>query len=232
MARPCFGRMGAMSAPMGASVYAINVGGVMVEPLVLADFKNGVYTINGEAAGITDVIESNPDWGVFDPELIVPGTGLVAVGQFPETYGTLKSTLATFLTDGCTIIPVVAELDGPNLGIGSTKFDMLELPGWSVDIWGRVDTNGGGSVTVTVADGGINTISDGDTGVSTKTAFNISRTRVAASVNGRPAVGVTVGYAAGPFNTSAFYTENDAALESIGWYPLQDEADLPGLSAI
>jgi hypothetical protein len=206
---------------MGCSgVYRLPNG---VAPLIFADFKNGVYEANGASMTLGDLLIEDTDFGTWDPSLVVAGTGFTNPGASSANGPVLAPGLSTFIGEGCTLVPTFSQRDQ-----GDMRLFMLDLPAYNNEFWGAVTRQYSG-----VSDGSGTFVQDTFANV-TKAAFNISLTRVAGSVNGRPVFGMDPTYDATgtPFNTSAIVVENSFVLETLGWYPLQPEADLVTLSTL
>lgn len=197
------------------------------EPLIFADLKNGIYTVEGVPVAMADLLEEQLDFGTFDPALIEAGIGL----RDPESTGDadpcLKQSLASVLPldTGCTIVATYS-------GEGSYSVTLVDLPDYNIGYTATFSDE-----HIEVGDGAANSAQDTDPlGTTTKIAANIGVARLAGSLGGRPVVATDTYHAADPgaappFNTSGIVVSSGGVLESVGWYPLQDEADLPMLSA-
>lgn len=67
--------------------------GQVYNPVVLIDFKNGVYKVNGSSVAVTSLLESNVNFGDFDPAGITAGVGLSGADQTPAFKGAALSTI-------------------------------------------------------------------------------------------------------------------------------------------
>jgi hypothetical protein len=220
---------------MGMVAGAIVVGGVTIEPTIFLDFKNGVYTVEGAATPLADIVEASESFPGWDATKVVPGTGLTA-GASGNDFR-LKKALFTALGNEATIVPHMVQASSSNPTLTISMMDDPDFNNMFPLVLNAVDD--GNVLTgarISVSDGGGTFVADVDAGVLTyKAAFSATPERVAGSLNGRAVIAMDT-YNAGqtgivPFDTSVVTINQHAILESIGWYSLQAEADLPGLSA-
>lgn len=196
-----------------------------VAPLIFADFKNGVYTVDGDTVAISDLLEESESYTGWNPSLVSAGVGLDCTSE--ETNFRLKKALFSGLGAGSTILPTVK-------GDGVFYVRMTDDPTWNNMFpmsLGILDQSG----TVSIDDGTGSPVTDDAFDSATfRVALNATLTRLAASINGRTPITFDVTYdaSAHPFDTSIVTVGMGQILESIGWYPLQDEADLSTLSAL
>lgn len=78
-------------------------GGVVQAPIVLLDFENGIYTLNGETVTAADLIEEDPlGYGPFALTDIVPGTGWVMRGGVYNSTARLTDAATTAIGNDAT----------------------------------------------------------------------------------------------------------------------------------
>jgi hypothetical protein len=163
------------------------------------------------------------------PALIQPGVGLTDPTTSGDAGPCLKSTLSGLiaLNAGCTIVCTF------NINTQNSSFRcyLFDLPGFNNSFTAGVTD--GPDYNAEVNDGGGAVVTDILPG-ATKAAFNISIERLAGSLQGRPVFAEDASFDASafPFTNWAVSVSSNAILESVGWYPLQAEADLPMLSSL
>jgi hypothetical protein len=216
------------------------------EPLFYLDFKNGDYVADGEQIAVADIAHTSGGWaGNFNPADVDPGVGYVADNdnyttnlsliQGETAYNLCRQPFTYIVdwipgaTDDCTCgfryRDSVNEENRLRLVMsGPNGFDVA-----------AVYMNGAYS--------GLNSL-DNDVFTDTelyRVAYSVAADHVAYSVNGGPVQRAEIV----PENETDLVDELNASdlvvffisgtgtvLERLGFYPLQDDADLPSLSAL
>lgn len=203
------------------SPYALPSG---VEPLIVADFKNAVYQIEGANVAITDIFEENTDFGAYSPSDVQAGVGLVA--SFPV----LKAALAVDpLANGYTVIwEAVFNDSSPN------NFYAVDMPNWDQELYGGLNYDNVADKLQAFIQG----VHGNEVGPSNldyparyKLGASIDGTDIAMSVAGTSVIDITGGPAS-TLDTIAIYANNIAATPFEMWalYPYQDAASLDELT--
>ncbi len=199
-----------------------------VVALAVADFKNGIYSINGTSVTVANVVDQDAvNWGAFDPNTdIVPGTGLTGLPI-------IEHSLAQNILPGFVLIMTIR-----NSGyFGSAGFSVTDYPAYTVEWTGGIDGDGVDG-TENYFDGHDGTLGDGrpkgswtGTGLH-KYAAVISSGQIAASVDGSGII--TLGPNDNTPSDIAFFTNaTDFVIEKIEFFSLSayGASDLPSLSA-
>jgi hypothetical protein len=207
--------------------YTLSTG---ADPLILADFKNGVYRLNGADVTFDDLFEEDlANWGNYEETMLVPGLGMTSGAASSYNRFMVKPSVAALVADGATIVPNVSVFEG-----GACLTRILMADSASLNYYFTAEIQTGGVDMSGWDDGNAAELLPFPYGGSeVKVAFNLSRTRIALSLNGG-AVQASDTIDPGPFAAIALQVTGyeDMYLESLGFYPLQDEADLPTLSAL
>lgn len=215
------------------------------EPLILADFKNGVYMISGEAVPLGDILSENEAiWGSFDPALIQAGVGLVCDTDFPDSNVALVGDMLDLARGEMTMVMECnlnasafalcgfVNRDVPD-GDNHCRFSMNGINGGDaaqVSLYAKQDNGGtpsGGAEIGGLLPGMVNGLN--------RVAWTRTVTGLAVSVNG----GAVTTYPGTPFllknefNDFAgfFVTGNGCVLTEFLVASPQADADLPALSA-
>lgn len=209
-------------------------------PLVFADFANGVYKIEGEAGAVGDVWFSDPVYRPpsnpgFDPETdIQSGYGLVsgAPSLTPSAFAAVGPEF-TVVVEFSLLVPA-AELQGMafHLRVQDDEENPRDL---RVSGWGPGDGwDEGGDLQI--GDDWVEWTYEEIGGLPVKVAATISSEILAASANGRQSISVAPTH---QFDLAHLFihVQDPAdppqwAVKSISFWPPQDSADLPSLSAI
>lgn len=196
---------------------------------IIIDLEHGAYSVNGEAVELSTLLgEDTDEWGAFDPDNIVDGTGLVS----PDVGGTGCSPIfigaaRTALIAGATI---VADLTSTGM-FHTFLMEFFSPPEWNTDLLCRVAHN----VPIQVVDLSGETSDPGAAWDSSdyRAAFTVSAARMSCSGLGEDAN--TIG---APTITDAIseigmsLSGTGATVRKIRIIPAQDDADLPALSQV
>lgn len=109
----------------------------MPDAIATADFKNGVYTLNGHAATLADLWIQHVDVGPWSPAEIIGGSGWKSTNNTgPRAADPLMEMLT--LADGFTW---VADIVTDPAGTGGFDMDAIDIIGWSDGISTRSRSN-------------------------------------------------------------------------------------------
>lgn len=183
-------------------------------PLAVSDFANGVYTVGGSAVAVGDMWDGAnlSDW---DPDTdITAGVGQTS-GSAELKAGVIDPQDAAFT--------VVSDWDL----VADSFVDIIRVDWATINLqrfraWGPTET-------LEVTDG---TTSDSES-VSAgrhRTAVTFSSGVLAASTDGGSPISIVP--AGGPYTTLVTGPGVGSSIAKITFYPAQDEADLPALSAL
>lgn len=198
------------------------------EPLIFSDFKNGVYTLDGAPVTVDDLWEEDQDnWLVFDPAThIVADVGLTTAGG--QAGPVLKSGPATTLIGGFTAV-ITADMVGASPSV--VYVELVDIPDFNNEMQFKLSRSGA-LVDAAVQDySGVTSVVDGLAQGRRRIAGTITNAKLIASVDASATqqrdpdpdiTGTTIALLVGAGN----------AIESIGIYPIQDDADLPMLSTL
>lgn len=199
------------------------------DPNVFLDFKNGIYTVGGVPTLLTDIATENAAYENWDGEsTIVSGTGLTATSS-PQAPVFINDALNIVLADG-TIIYTFVLADQTSVLVENCYFPDFTFNYFSFSQKSGLSAN-------------VNYISDGvdqvdQTGLAVgrhKVAFTCAPglSRVARSTDGGAVIAIDPAYVGPPLpNFLGIKVGQGSVLESIGFYPVQPDADLPSLSAL
>jgi hypothetical protein len=196
------------------------------EPLILLDFKNGVYMANGDTVAVGDLLVEDENYGTWNPASIQSGVGLVGASAPVFTGDALALILGGSTTlsaigynGGVTANSFRYELVDNFLDFGLyyrsiTRINSDGLPSYINDDSGAVNESesavGNHKVVITMIDGKISRSTDGSAIITINPANPWS-----------PSPGAM-----------GFVVPANWVVEQIGIYPPQDDADLPTLSAL
>jgi hypothetical protein len=214
-----------------------------IEPLVLSDFKNGVYEIDGVASTLTDMWENSDSLHVGNLPTVTGGVGASWTGtQNTKRAGKAKAAVlaAMPLAQGFTVVAdfvlsrtgtlrPIFYLTAHDTGIA----DVVDMRLWGHDGFVQLSTfiEAAATDTLTLIDNGPH-----------RFAATFGPDEIAFSVDGRPVqvddMDATV--MANLTNLSfqllvhntAGTGEATITMEKLAFYPVQPTADLPTLSAI
>jgi hypothetical protein len=201
--------------------YALATSGA--EPLVVADFKNGVYQIDGSDVMIDDIFEETPPeagwWSGWtaDPQA---GVGLVDTnfGHNPQLAAAAKA----LVIGGCTMVRTFnCEANG------HIQLDLLQFPDYTVDLGFNtvaqfLSVNG-----QTVEAAPFDTPS---AETLNKIAFTAADGVIAISINGGETVSADPGVAVAGVATDIAMVFLNCTVEQIAFYAPQPAADMQTLS--
>ena len=202
----------------------IIVDGDVVEPLIFLDFKNGVYTDRNGATTLGNVLVENTDFGEWNPANVVADVGLTGgAGSAPVFTGDPMDLIAT----GATIVAYftgAADAD-------ALRFELVDSADYTTyySYNGRFGEVGTGQLADNSSSESLPLLTVG----YHKIALTMEEGRMAVSVDGAAVVVIdpadpwTPPVAIMNLIVGAYIT-----LETIGIYPAQDDADLPGLSTL
>ena len=193
-------------------------------PLVVTDFKNGVYSIGGASVAVTDILTQDvPNWGTF-----VPATDISAgVGWISGAPIFLHSVLAsTGMLSGFTAV-MTYEIVGAVPGYVSVE--LVDFPAYAVEqafYTEELTSTTGHSVVTDHIITAENTWSGA--GVH-KAAFTISNARISTSTNGS-AVATIDPVNNAPTDLAMVISGTGLICRRIDFYAPQPDSALPGLS--
>lgn len=209
------------------------------QPVFYADFKNGRYWADGvESADPFSLFHADADWGGFVPaEAIVPDLGLINPNSQDFTGSPVVNAdlLGSLLVDGFTALIVWTSVAGAG---SAASLGVVEVPAYAYDLYVGYSDEPGVEITAfgaapvdkpfTLAD----TTEEGPNAL----AVNYTPVRVAGSENGSDPAGVALVDTGTPPNAIALTSTIAGPFSgyTTDWavYPLQEEADLPTLSAL
>lgn len=217
----------------------INVGGGEVEPLIFLDFKNGIYTVDGDLVVLGDVAgDPGEGFGDFDPAGIVGGVGFRPVEALTgsNTVALLGAASALVLGGSTTIYRAAGFTNSADPGVAGEVFVEMRDEDYNTYYAAKLTALTISSGCKLEDNSGDQTVSPLATGTH-KAAITMIDGKMAMSIDG----GAVLLYdPADPWTVApTFYVisvggpwETAFALESIGIYPPQVDADLPALSAL
>lgn len=213
-----------------------------IVPVLLSDFKNGVYEVNGTPIAVTDLWENSP-YSTFNAAQIQAAVGW----DFPAAGGGGQLKNSPRDAVGFEFVCVITQLLTPGgsdypycgLGLGPETIPYPNSDSWFLDIWGalpdtRVGLEGHYRNTYWSGFAGADSID-----VAHKVAVYFDGVTTAVSING--AANAVDADASGPMATTeiTYYgspgsVASNIVLEKIEFYSLTDygKADLPTLSAL
>lgn len=221
---------------LGESHYAgeLEVDDSIIDPWLFADFKNGVYTMDGTSVALEDIFTEDENWGTFDPEVdVIPGVGLkrTQVGYAP-CPALVPANLALFLDNSTVVMNFVYTAADEGAGVNNLIIDHGDIvefnDEWILNVRHIVE-----APVVELTDYGSGNVQIPWTGDGPhRVAANFTSTRVAASIDGgavdgfdnpsteglHTAVGITAGWT--------------FVLEDIAFYPPQSDDNLAVLSTL
>lgn len=208
-----------------AAAGTIIVGGEEVQPIAFADFKNGVYTLNGSPCAITDIFVANGDFGAYAPSDVVAGVGLVS--SFP----TLKTTIGNALVASGYTVVMQAVYDESS----SSQITSIDLPDYDQELyfvllWDNVVPDW---IPALQAPGGnVHSATHFLIGGRRKAAVSVHNLNVWAAISGITVMEI-LNANPSTLNTIGIYANNSAStpVETWGIYPLQTPEELTALSA-
>lgn len=200
-------------------------------PVLAADFKNGLYWLDGAEVDEDAIFEANADWGsgAYAPGSAVPGSGL------PKCMPVLTAGAATIVGDECTVV-ITGRMSGTNQSFG---LDYANPPTMTTERYAQLatDSAGPGVCWVECLDGvqDVYCNPDGVSGLATthKLAATLGLTHLAGSSNGQdPAVTASPTTPAVPYTAICVFMYGSAGgyLELLVIYAVQPDTDLPTLS--
>jgi hypothetical protein len=191
-----------------------------------ANFIDGHYYAGGAERAATDIFVEETNFGDFDFACIVPGEGMVSLGE--QQNATFYGPLLTDALPGCTIVLTV-DADVSYVGVTMYEFSF----GSGDELFLR-DTDLRGDDYVGLALTQNNIVSS--TGVH-KMAFTFTSNKLSGSIDGN--VVITGVPTLGPVDRFTLFMSSEAPTNdtttkilSMTVYPAQDDADLPGLSTL
>jgi hypothetical protein len=201
---------------------SIVVDGEVVEPLIFLDFKNGVYTTEGVPSALGTVLVEDTDFGDWNPARVVGGTGLVGNNDVAPV---LAGDTLDLITAGSTIVAYFTGTDG------AFRFELVDSSDYNTyysykgefgdGLFGRID-DAIDNVTMDELANGYH-----------KIALTMIEGKIALSTDGAVVVAIDPAAAwSPPVAIMNMIVAPGITLETIGLYPPQDDADLPGLSAL
>ncbi len=218
-------------------------------PVVIADFANDVYKINGATVTMADVVEDRSDvWEAFHADYIEPGVGLAArptsLGNNRQTAPALTAAAATGLTpfEGGFTGLFDYRFEGTTTDTGDAMsfiVQMIDDPAWTNQInFFHSAADGGGSVwDFSGTSGKI----DSGAGPNHKLALTLTASLAAFSIDGGPVAHYVPGTPAIlDMNLIGFYVHATSAsvldqlalLRSAQFYAPVMESVLPTMSAL
>lgn len=207
---------------------AIVVGGEEIEPLVFLDFKNGVYTANGSASTLEALVEEEDTYGAWDPNTIVNGTGLVAPGGTtnPSFIG---DALDLLLSGSTLLMSFIMAADGLSHNL---KVEMISWAGFETYYFGEASKGVTDEVFLTLDDTSGEIYSEPLAAGAHKMALTIIDGKISACLDGGAVITINPATSWAVAPNFVVLAAKRATVEDIGFYPAQDDADLPALSAL
>jgi hypothetical protein len=214
----------------GGAPGTIIVGGEPVEPYVLMDFKNAVYTVDGDAVALSTIVTEDDTFGQWDEASITAGVGIDEAASMTLTGEALTLVLAgstaiyTFVTSGNNAATIQTE--------------MIDWPDFNTYYYARVGSpasnnrfNDNVADTVYDYDGGEGDVMPNGTH---KVAVTMINGKIARSIDGAAVVSINPAepWAVAPNFLGITVAEGDVVLEALALYPAQPDAELPALSAL
>ena len=205
------------------SAYALPSGD---EPLILLDFANGVYTLDGVPTTVGSMLTTDPEaGGAFDEGDIAAGVGYAppdgVKGEAAFTGEALTRVLAeaTILVEfevGATPRPAQFTMHDPDFNF---EYALSYSSTYSItDNFDVANLLAGGTMPIAA---GLH-----------KLVVTVENGRIAASLDGGAVVSIAA-VAWDPAPTTFWLSiRGPSIFKLLGIYPLQDDADLPSLSAL
>lgn len=210
-----------------ASPYALPDG---TEPLIVLDFKNGVYLVEGDPRTAEQIIAENTDYGTFEYSHIVADTGLVGMEGGPGGSNPLIiGDPLTLIVAGSTLVMDFQLTD--DAGSGAVTISLIDGVDYNTTYFSRASAATNATMLIdtlgTQVDGATLSIS------AHRQALTMIDGKIAASVDGGTLYTISPATAWDP--VPAVFVMGvgaHAILERIAIYPPQADGALPGLSTI
>lgn len=225
-----FGAAGCGCHQQLLSPYALPDG---TEPLIVSDFKNGIYMVGSEIVTVEDIWTEDDELGPYSPETDI----VVDVGLIDDDGGNslpvMLAELASPLLSNCTMVIQTAWASGAT--VGEVRAHHVELPGFIEDLeliyrYNEIfDPPKFIGILQSFEYGG--PIEVPQTLTPNRIAITIINDNMAASVNGEAVLSFPLVKTAEP-NTIYIELSDHLIIEYIAFYPPQDDEDLPALSEL
>lgn len=212
----------ATEEPPGAgSRYALSGG---VEPLVFLNFKDGEYLSDGDPVLVGALLTEDANYGTWDPADIQAGVGL-APAVDPAAPVFTGDALALILSGSTTVTRFMAA------ATNNFRYEMVDnFIDYGTYYYSQSSPDGGNNrigdqVNPDVAEAGLS--------VGThKVALNFINGEIARSTDESAIIEISPAAAWSPApGAMGFVVPAGWVVESIGIYPAQSKASLPGLAA-
>lgn len=200
------------------------------EPLIVLDFKSGIYMANDAATTLAALVAEDDTYGQWDEAWVTPGVGI----QHPASMTLTGDALALVLAGATAIYTVdivTADSDA------TMQVEMVDWPDFNTYYFAKLGSLGaviqiGDNVAPNLHDYG-----DGITGLPTgvhKAATTMIDGKIARSIDGLAVSSIDP---AAPWTVAPNFLgistgSANIVLEKIALYPAQDDAELPALSAL
>lgn len=200
------------------------------EPLIFLDFKNGVYTVDGESVLLDDLVIEDPfSPGNWDSTtMVLAGIGLKPTGG--SAFIIFAGDAATRVLAGSTTVTTLVG----NAGIGGNAFYELSSDSFDVDFQ-SLSSFSSDALNVIKDDHHPNVsevkLPAGTVGV----ALTFANGKIARSSDGRAILSINPAdedWDLFPPTRLGLGVPANMIVEQIGIYPAQPDADLPMLSAL
>lgn len=207
------------------------------QPLIFMDFVNEVYEVDGEPVAVGALLTENLAYGgAFDPETaIVNGVGISTDADPVMTGDALDLILG-----GSTIIYEFT-IDDDQASTASFIAELIDFPDFNTYYFSSTGASQsqnfiGDNVASNLSDYGPTPGEPGEQPMANgphKIAVTMASGKIVRSIDGRPVLGIdpaatwTV-----PPTFFGMQFNADVTIKYIGIYPQQDDANLPGLSAL
>lgn len=200
------------------------------EPLFVADFKNGVYLVDGNPGTLADIFVEDLNWGHFNPVAdIVAGVGMTKTGANGPSPVVATDNLATLLNNSTVILQWTwtGEIGG------NIIVNHADIVGFSIEHQVNVRSTGVENVgSIELTDFTVPDETQAFAQGAGKLAATFTPSRMALSTNGAAAVGITPDANEGINQIGILMNNAHFVLEQVAFYPPQLDADLPTLSAL
>lgn len=206
----------------------IMVGGDEVEPLIFLDFKNGVYTADGVPVTLAEVLAQDLDFGPYEANDVVNGVGLVGDPVNASSPVVIGDALDLVLQGSTAVYTFVL-----GASAASQRLDLELLDSTDYNLY-YYSTSG------SYTGGGVNFIGDQDSSDISEVALaagthikavTMTNGKISRSTDGGAVISIDPAIAwTPPPEILHLAIGQNAVLESVGFYPPQDDADLPALS--
>lgn len=193
------------------------------EPLVFLDFKNGVYQSDGSPSTL-EALVGETEYGEWEPSHIVPGTGLVE-GAGSNSPSFIGDALDLLLSGSTVLIQFVYPGGGVNSVI---QVEMITWPGFETYYWNFLDGLGTGGIGDQVDEVLVPEIASGPH----KCALTLIDGKISQSIDGAAILTINPAAAWTVAPNLVAMAVSQSTVESVGFYPPQDDAELPALSAL